>query len=190
MPDGGYFEYDNTYDMNFFPGGGGGINPMGGMGGGAGNVDANVLDNDNPYAGITEGLDPNSNDYASQIRARIARQQWQDYLQRFAPIEQELINSIGNKELLRKAIARGDENVERSFDSARGQFQRRLSRQGVGLSTDQAAASERSMGLSEAAAKVASRNRTRMNVRDREMQILGGTGGSVANMARSNMGGG
>ena len=133
----------------------------------------------NPYAysGMDRDQNPGDKLYADLVRA-----QTQDYLNRFAPIENELAGSItstgttalaGDLERTRCAVLGAGMNVQ-------GQQNRSMERlgiygnSGIGNSMD------------TVGALVGGLNDTRLRDSDRRMQLLTGVGGAVAQRARSN----
>lgn len=133
----------------------------------------------NPYA--YSGLDRDENP-GDKLYADLVRAQTQDYLNRFAPIENELAGSItstgttalaGDLERTRGAVLGAGMNVQ-------GQQNRSMERlgiygnSGIGNSMD------------TVGALVGGLNDTRLRDSDRRMQLLTGVGGAVAQRARSN----
>lgn len=137
-----------------------------------------------PYANVN----PNAymgdeKEGASRLFADIIRAQTDDYLSRFAPIEDFLASTItstgttfleGDMQRTRNAITGG-------AASARGQYQRNLSRFGI-----QGSALDNSMD--EVSALVGGLNDTRDRDADRKIALLGGGLGAIAPKIRSSQG--
>lgn len=121
-------------------------------------------------------VDPGSKHYASEMAAAVQRAEWEDYKRRFRPVENELMGSIGNPQVLNDALARGQQAVSTSFDTSAGVMQRGLSRLGVAMNPAEQAASDRSLSLEQARTGAAVDNMTRRNVKDRDLAIMGGGG--------------
>lgn len=132
-----------------------------------------------PYAYSGMGRDENPGD---KLYADLVRAQTQDYLNRFAPVEDELVNSItptgttalpGDLERTREAVLGAGMNVQ-------GQQNRSMERLGIygnsGIGTS----------MDTVGALVGGLNDTRLRDSDRRMQLLTGVGGAVAQRARSN----
>ena len=129
------------------------------------------------YSGMDRDQNPGDKLYADLVRA-----QTQDYLNRFAPIENELAGSItstgttalaGDLERTRGAVLGAGMNVQ-------GQPNRSMERLGLygnsGIGTS----------MDTVGALVGGLNDTRLRDSDRRMQLLTGVGGAVAQRARSN----
>lgn len=111
-----------------------------------------------------------------QKRAKIAREQWEDYKYRFRPKEKELMNIAMDQGMYansdQEAIDTAMSEVGSSFDTSRGVEARRRSRYGI---TDaRSEASKRRSGLAETAAKVGSANTARAREDRRERGALTG----------------
>ena len=142
------------------------------------------------YQGSNSYANVNPNAYlgdekegASRLFADIIRAQTGDYLNRFAPVEDFLANTItptgttfleGDMQRTRSAITGG-------AASARGQYQRNLSRFGI-----QGAGLDNSMD--EVSALVGGMNDTRDRDADRQIALLGGGLGAIAPKVRSSQG--
>ena len=153
------------------------------------NLGTNAAPNYN-YTGGNSYASVNPNAYlgdekegASRLFADIIRSQTSDYLNRFAPVEDFLASSItstgttfleGDMQRTRNAITGG-------AASARGQYQRNLSRFGI-----QGGALDNSMD--EVSALVGGMNDTRDRDADRKIALLGGGLGAIAPKVRSSQG--
>ncbi|MCO7225934.1 hypothetical protein [Pleionea sp. CnH1-48] len=115
-------------------------------------------------------INPNDDDYASKIRANIAEQEYHDYLQRFKPMEQELMWSVDNP--LLKAIDqyRTTSNVHSAYLNTNAQKKRTMQR--YGLQVDGTSVKNNVIARSAALAKA--RNETRRAGKQRDINIMGG----------------
>jgi hypothetical protein len=144
--------------------------------------------NYNPSQNYYSGVNPNAyagdtKEGASRLFADIIRAQTQDYLNRFAPIEDFLAGTItrtgttfleGDLERTREAVLGGGL-------AAQGQYSRNLERFGVmGKQLDNS--------MATASAMVGGLNDTRDRDQDRKIALLGGGLGSIAPKIRSSQG--
>jgi len=144
----------------------------------------NYSANQNPYGGINpNAYAGDDKEGASRLFADIIRAQTDDYLNRFAPIEDFLAGSITGTgtTFLEGDMARTRESVLGGAQSARGQYSRNLSRYGV-----QGNALDNSMATTSA--MVGGLNDTRDRDEDRKLALLGGGLGSIAPKIRSSQG--
>ena len=81
---------------------------------------------DGYYLGVGVGSDK----FASKVQGRLSRKRFDDWMDRFAPKEEQLADRATSGEYLQQGLASADEAVESSFDSGRGQTERRLGRYG------------------------------------------------------------
>ena len=103
--------------------------------------------------------------------------EFQDYLQRFFPVEQDLIQQMttGFEGLQQEEIGRAQEAVARQYANVRGQAGRRQAGFGISLRPESQADFQRS----ETSALIAARNFARMRSEERRMQVLSGGLGSA-----------
>lgn len=141
--------------------------------------DGNAYAQIDPYAYSTLGRDEMPGD---KLYADLVRAQTQDYLNRFAPVEDDLISRItptgttsleGDLERTKQAVLGAGMNVQ-------GQQNRSMER--LGLYGNSAIGN----GNDTVGALVGGLNDTRLRDSDRRMQIMTGVGGAVAEKARSN----
>ena len=115
---------------------------------------------------------------AQDTLADLYEAEFQDYLNRFFPVEQDLIRQMttGFGELQQEEINRAQGAVARQFANAEGQNTRRMAGFGVALRGDM----QNDMSRSETSALVAARNLARERSEQRRMEIIsGGMGGSM-----------
>lgn len=115
-------------------------------------------------------VDPNDPDFASKMRANLARAEWDDYIARFQPIEDELIAELGKPADVDGARA----NVTASFDNARAGMQRQQEKYGINMDAQAKAATSRGLGLQQSLATAGAANQARRAKRARDLGIMGG----------------
>jgi hypothetical protein len=110
---------------------------------------------------------------AQETFAALTRQQWDDYLRNFIPIENELINYATNPQTVADAVMNARTDVDRAFDSQQRSQARRLRGLGIDLAPDEQASVDRQTGLARSLADVSAANLTTERVRDRQQALLG-----------------
>src|SRR5262245_36369277 len=119
------------------------------------------------------GVDRSSKTYAGDTYSALTRQQWQDYVSTFVPIENQLIQYATDPNKVSDAMADASRNVNESFDAAQASSQRRLRGLGVTLSADEQRASQRSGALARSLADVQAQGLARALTERRQQQVLG-----------------
>lgn len=131
----------------------------------------------NPYGNTGGTVAPGSlgrpRDYAQSTFAALTRQQWDDYLRNYVPVENELIRYATDPNAVGDAIMNARTAVDQSFDAQAGIQERQLRGLGVTLRGDEQRAVERSTGLARSLADVTAANVTGERVRDRQQALLG-----------------
>lgn len=122
--------------------------------------------------------------FASDTYAALTRQQWQDYVANYVPIENTLIKYATNTALPGEAMAQASQNVSSAFDAAQAGTERKLAGMGVTMSADEQAAQARSFGLNKSLADVGAQNLAGSAVRARQQGILGNPAPDVQKMAQ------
>lgn len=149
----------------------------------------------NPFAGITEGLGsiktavggpppPPAATTASDIYANLTRQQWENYVSTFVPIENQLIQYATDKSLPGQAMQEARTDVDSAYASQAGQQARKLQGLGIGLDPSQQAAATRATGLSHALASVQAQNTARDITISNQQSILGNPAPTTASIAQ------
>jgi len=105
--------------------------------------------------------------------AALTRQQWQDYVQNFVPIENKLIQYATDPSVVTNAMQNASTDVTGAFDAQQGATQRRLKGFGVALDADEQKASDRSFGLAKSLADVGAQNTARDLTVQRQQSVLG-----------------
>jgi len=112
--------------------------------------------------------------------AQIYRSQWADYRKRFAPLENELIDTYRNRAVHDKAIEAGAQQAAISADGAEESYDRNVQRFGVDTEQMSQEETDRAFDLARSKAIVDAKNRTRQALVDRDQGMLSGgitTGG-------------
>jgi hypothetical protein len=152
----------------------------------------------NPISGITEGASsigtaaktavsgtPKAADTsASDTYAALTQQQWQNYVNTFVPIENQLISYATDKTQPAQAMAAAHTDVANAYGVQAGSQQRQLAGEGVTLTPQQQAASARQGALSSALADVQGQNVARDLTIDRQQSILGNPAPSASSIAQ------
>jgi|TARA_R110000796_G_scaffold62341_3_gene143805 hypothetical protein len=115
---------------------------------------------------------------AQDTLADLYENEFEDYLRRFFPVEQDLIQQMttGFEGLQQEEIGRAQSAVARQYANTRGQEQRRQA--GFGINQGQGGVGD--FQRSETSALVAARNFAKMRSEERRTQILsGGLGSNV-----------
>jgi hypothetical protein len=110
---------------------------------------------------------------ASDLYAALTREQWQNYVSTFVPIENQLIQFATDPNKPLEAMAEASRDVNAAYAAQQGSMQRRLSGLGVSLTADEQAAQQRSFGLSKSLADVGAQNVAGALTRQRQQSVLG-----------------
>lgn len=121
---------------------------------------------------------------ASDTYAALTQEQWQNYVQTFVPIENQLISYATDKTQPAQAMAAAHTDVSNAYGVQAGEQQRQLAGEGVTLSQPQQAAATRATGLSAALADVQGQNVARDLTIDRQQSILGNPTPTVSSIAQ------
>ena len=129
----------------------------------------------NGLTGVTNqyGVDIGSKTYAGDTYAALTRDQWQQYVSTFVPIENTMIQYATDPNTVNNAMAEASKDVNASFDAQAGATQRRLQGLGVSLTPEQQGAQKRSLGLSRSLTDVGAQNTAAELTRSRQQQIIG-----------------
>jgi len=111
---------------------------------------------------------------AQDMMADLYESEFQDYLNRFFPVEKDLIAQMttGFEGLQQEEINRAQSAVAKQYANVRGQETRRQAGYGLNLRPE----SQGDFQRSETSALVAAKNFARMRSEERRMQILSGGG--------------
>ena len=111
---------------------------------------------------------------ASDRIANLMRAEWDDYLTRFQPRDQQLLGIATGTVDNEAAITRSRESAGGAFDAAQGTLNRDMSRLGLSSMPDEAAPNRRNTQAAKTAAEVAAINGARISTQDRDLQLMSG----------------
>lgn len=111
---------------------------------------------------------------AADEAAAMSRAQYDDYNNRFVPIENEILGSIGDTEQQARDAAAAGVRSDQAFDVSSGVLGRNLGRLQVTPTAEVKQASDRKISLGRAIANVDAQNRTKMSAEDRDLSLAGG----------------
>lgn len=114
---------------------------------------------------------PNIDNTKTDYLGQISREQYDDYLTRFRPVENKMISSIGDEGLMREGLDRVSANARTAGDTMSESAAMRAGRTG-GMSAEQRAAFDKKMELGLSATEVGGRNVVRDRITDRDNQNL------------------
>lgn len=109
--------------------------------------------------------------YAADTYAKITREQYQDWKNRFYPKQQELMEMATNGQLLRDQLGRVDQNNQHSLAAAKQATDNRMARMGVATSQN---ANDNSQGLRMSLMTAGTENGLREQEQSRQIGILTG----------------
>lgn len=119
------------------------------------------------------GLNTGSKNFAQNAFAAITRQQWDDYLQNYVPVENRLINYAMDEQAPVQAAELAGRGIGQAFDQQRESTGRRLAGMGLQLTPEEQAAADKQSRLSESLATVGAMNNARDATLQRQQGILG-----------------
>lgn len=142
------------------------------------------------YANSTYFVDPNrTGDTAAQdTLAELYEAEYRDYLNRFFPVQQQLISEVTDlyPGLRQEEITRAQQSVARAYANVSGQQRRRLG--GFGLRESENF--YRDLERSQVSATVAARNLAAQRADERRMELMSGNiGGALGTRAIATQGG-
>lgn len=140
--------------------------------------DAVMRDRSSSY-GNQFGLNPSSNSFARDANAALLRSQYQDWSSRFRPIEDELLDSYNNPNVLNQSQEQGADLFQRGFTASQGAADRRLASYGLTLTPDQQASRDRQTDLAKGLGQVNAFNSTARDIKDRDTEMLTGLSGAT-----------
>ena len=117
----------------------------------------------------------------SDNMADITRQQWEDYKERFLPVQRDLLSLATSDQLLNEQLDRNQTNLARSFNSSEKDEQIRMNR--YGLSPDNSKQDSNNNQLLKNLTLASVNNETRQAVDDLQNKIITGQGGAPKTLA-------
>ena len=125
-----------------------------------------------------------SDSSASDTYAALTQQQWQNYVNTFVPIENQLISYATDKTQPAQAMAAAHTDVANAYGVQAGSQARQLAGEGVTLNPAQAQDTARQGALSASLADVQGQNVARDLTINRQQSILGNPAPSVSSIAQ------
>lgn len=119
------------------------------------------------------GLNPRGKNFAQNAFAAITRQQWDDYLTNYVPMENRLIEYATDENLPQENAQLAGRGVGQAFDRSRESTQRRLAGMGLQLTEEEQAAADKQSRLSEGLATVGAMNNARDATMQRQQGVIG-----------------
>lgn len=119
------------------------------------------------------GINPSGKNFAQNAFAALTRQQWDDYLQNYVPLENRLIQYATDEQAPQEAAYLAGRGIGQQFDQQRESTQRRLAGMGLQLTPEEQAAADKSSRLNESLATVGAMNNARDATLDRQRSVLG-----------------
>ncbi|MCE0495782.1 hypothetical protein [Vibrio salinus] len=116
---------------------------------------------------------------ASDTYASLTRQQYNDWYNRFYPVQKQLLEKTQSGELLNEQLDRADENAASSLDAAQESESAKMGRYGLSGTVD--SSQKAKLALSNAATK----NNLRDYEKERSMGVLSGAGYALKSAATS-----
>lgn len=123
-------------------------------------------------------LDPNSKTFASDTYANIIGAEYRDYVDRFQPYENRVMDLQQSRELLDAQLSRITANVNAAYDNQLNSGQLQMQRYGIQQTGQERAKSARQDDTSRALSIAHARNNTRLADADQKMGLV--TGASSA----------
>jgi len=124
-------------------------------------------------SGTSLGYNPSDPNYANDTFAAITKQQWNDYVSNFVPIENQLIKYATDPTQVTTAMQDASTGVQQAFAQQPGIQQRQFKALGVTPGADETAAATRQTGLQASLADVQAQNTARDLTKQRQESILG-----------------
>lgn len=147
--------------------------------------EAKQLQADNPDALI---LTPSmSGDQSgSDNIAKVHRAEWEDYLSRFAPVENMLIDKFNDSAGRAEAVDKAGTAMASAFDRSKEQTDMNMSRYGLNISQDKQKQRDNEFALKKTAGVAGAKNGMRIAKEDQRMGIMAG---GLSNVKQQNQGG-
>lgn len=136
-----------------------------------------------PRAGAqnrTSGTQSSNISYKNAM-ADLTRDQWNDFKNRFLPVQKELFSLATSDQLLTEQLGRNAVNVDRSFASAEQNESMRLGR--YGLSAENSQQNGNNTNLLKSLTTASVNNETRGAVDELQNKIITGQGGAPKSLA-------
>lgn len=115
-----------------------------------------------------EGVSIHDKDFASQVNAKLARKDWDDYKRTFLPIHDVFKNAVMSDQLTNEQLARVPQNIDSAFTQQQAMADNRMSRMGL------ADADMGRVDVAKALAQSGAENNIRESGRDRRNAAMTG----------------
>lgn len=122
----------------------------------------------------------NTDSYQDAL-ADITRQQFEDYKNRFLPVQEQLFDLATNDTLLNEQMERNGKSIDRSFNQSKQSEAMTLGR--YGLTPDNSKQDGNNSSLLKGLTTASVNNETRSSVDDLQNKILTGQGGAPKGLA-------
>lgn len=119
------------------------------------------------------GMNAGGKNFAQNAFAAITRQQWDDYLKNYVPVENQLIQYATDETKPEDASYLAGRGIGAAFDQQRASTERRLAGMGLELTPEEKAAADKQSRLSESLATVGAMNNARDATMQRQQSIVG-----------------
>jgi hypothetical protein len=116
----------------------------------------------------------NTSGSADSSAAYITRQQYQDYIDRYVPLEDTLIDRIGNQEYQREQVGNAVQSSGMAYQSGMKTARRDLSRYGVNMNPTETTSFERKAKMGETLSKISAANTTRQELEQQDINMAFG----------------
>lgn len=137
-------------------------------------VGSRINTNQNPLENSRVETNPTKEGSASDRVAEIMRAEWDDYLARFQPRDQQLLGIATGTDDNNAAILRSQQSAGTGFGVAQGSLNRDMSRMGLSSAPDEVAVNQRNTQAAKTAAEVGAINGARISTEDRDMKLMSG----------------
>ena len=144
--------------------------------------------NDRNYSSMFGGGPGGRRQSLEARQAAMTRDQWQNFLEVYRPVEQELMDSAMQTDFSAEGDAAG-RDAQVSATASKGMLARNLSRLGTSMTAEQAAAVRRRQQQTGSKSIAQAENVTRKTMSDSRSQLLQGLVGIGRGVATGSMGG-
>lgn len=121
----------------------------------------------------------------TDLLGRISRAQWNHYKATYLPAIEKAMGEIGNADVLNAEIARGEDQVNKTYSNLQADAQNNMAAYNTQLSPDQQQSFDRKIAFSKDKALGSVRNLTRDAKANRDMALIAGSAGNLMNQQAS-----
>ena len=130
-----------------------------------------IINSPNAYQRFSRSSDT----YAEDVYAALIKDEYADYQNRFAPIQDQYIDEATSMKLLDEQLSRITANTKNGFDLADKAASMNLGRYGVTQSQDNKDKNDKQSSLNQSLATAQAKNSTRTHHSDRQMAMVTGS---------------